>query len=200
MAASFLAKKHVWVGSSFSMDSEVPMLRVMMRGGLLEEGDFKKRRDAWYARATATESSPRSIPLWTLAFADNLQTRAEATAAMAALPEGVAWSSALRLDQESYARAQVGHALLLAGQVQAGLGQLEGATLACDWLRWPVHQTQALLHLGQAHATLGHRESACTAYQRVVDRWGTAATSATRDAARARLKVLGCGTPAAGAP
>ena len=176
------------------MDSEVPMLRVMMHGGLLSADDFTKRRNAWYSRAQATENGRPLVHLWALAYADYIESPAEASAALEALPAEA--TGAIHIEKETFSRAELGHTLLLAGNAEAALPHLDGATLACNWLHWPVQHTRALLHLGQAHEALGQTESACEAYQRVVARWNTAEKSATRDTAKARLQALACGTEA----
>ena len=200
VAETYLAKKDVWIGSSSSMDTLVPMLRVMQHGGLISLEDFTARRNAWYARASATEAGRPVKVLWALAYADGVRTPAEARAALDALPKGVSVAGTVKLDKETFARAQLGNALLLVGRAKEALPHLEGATNACNWLQWPVQHTLALLHLGQAQEALGATENACEAYQRVVARWSAAPKSATRDLAKARLKALSCGTEARRAP
>jgi tetratricopeptide (TPR) repeat protein/predicted Ser/Thr protein kinase len=199
IAESYIAKKDVWIGSSSWMDTEIPMLRVMQHGGLLSLENFIKRRDAWYTRAHTSQSGRPTTFLWALAYADCIDTPAEARDAVAALPPETS-ASEIRNHKDTFTRAQLGNAYLLAGKAKEALPHLEGATTACNWLHWPVHHTRSLLHLGQAHEALGQTEEACGAYQRVIARWGTAQKSATRDTAKARAKALSCGTETRRAP
>ncbi len=196
VAETYIAKKDLWIGSTSSMDAEVPMLRVMQHGGLLTREAFIKRRDTWYARATANDSARVPSFVWALAFANWIETPAEAKEALAAIPSELVTSETKLHSKDTFTRAEVGNALLLAGRAKDALSHLEGAANACNWLQWPVEHTYALLHLGQAHEAVGDVEHACQAYQRVVARWGTAPKSATRDLAKARLKALSCGVEA----
>ncbi len=193
VAETYVAKKAVWIGSTSAMDAEIPMLRVMEHGGLLTHQELTRRRDEWYRRATTDEASRVPTLVWALAFANWIETPAEAKEAIAAIPNEVVVSEGVKVGKESFVSAELGNLLLLAGRAQDALLQLEGATNACNWLHWPVEHTQALLHLGQAREAVGDVEHACQSYQRVVARWGTAAKSATRDLAKARLKALSCG-------
>ena len=195
VAEIYVAKKGVWIGSTSAMDAEVPMLRVMQHGGLLTREAFAKRRDTWFARATANEASRVPAFVWALAYANSIETPAEAKEAIEALPSELV-TSETKLHREGFVRAEVGNTLLLAGRPKDAVNHLEVATNACNWLQWPVEHTYALLHLGQAHEAVGDLEHACQAYQRVVARWGTAPRSATRDLAKARLKALSCGVEA----
>ena len=195
VAETYVAKKDVWIGSTSAMDAEVPMLRVMQHGGLLTREAFAKRRDTWFARATANEASRVPTFVWALAYANWIETPAEAKEAIEALPSELV-TSETKLHREGFVRAEVGNTLLLAGRPKDAVPHLEVATNACNWLQWPVEHTYALLHLGQAHEAVGDLEHACQAYQRVVARWATAPRSATRDLAKARLKALSCGVEA----
>jgi eukaryotic-like serine/threonine-protein kinase len=200
IAETFIAKKDVWIGSSFSMNTEVPMLRVMQHGGVITQDELTKRRDDWYARARASESGRSGTFLWALAYADKIETAAEGKEAIEALPKDATGGSGLKIDKETFIRAELGNAFLLAGKPDEALPHLEAASNACNWLHWPVQHTHAILHLGQAHEALGQTESACEAYQRVVARWGTAQKSSARDIAKTHLKALSCGTEARRAP
>jgi|GEM_PF-1158087 len=188
IAERYITKRDVWLGSESAMDMEIPMLRVMQHGGLLTADDFVKRRDTWYARVRAADSDKNAVFAWHTAYTTFVQTPAEAKDALAHAPT----IDMHRLGKDGGVRADVGFAYLLAGRPDDALIPLETAAKACNWLRWPVSHTKALLHLGQAHEQLGHTEAACAAYQRVVSRWGSARTSATRDVARARSDALAC--------
>ena len=196
VAETYLARKEVWIGSNSAMDAEVPMLRVMQHGGLLSIDAFTKRRDAWYARANASEASRPQTFIWALAYANGVETPAEAREAIETLPPKMVAATNMRLTKEVFTHAELGNAFLLAGRATDALPHLEAATNACSWLQWPVEHTKALLHLGQSQESLGDTEHACQAYQRVVARWGTAPKSGTRDIAKSRVKALSCGVEA----
>jgi hypothetical protein len=191
VAESYMAKKDLWVGASASLQT-VPMLRVMEHGGLLGRDEFVKQRDAWYAQARAAEADRWSTWSWALAFANFVETPAEAKDALAALPLSKDGTPDFRLRKDVFSRAELGNVLLLSGHAADAIPNLENAANACNWLQWPVQHTRALLHLGQAREEVGDTSGACVAYRAVVARWGNAPRSVTRDAAKARMKALSC--------
>ncbi len=87
-----------------------------------------------------------------------------------------------------------GKALLVTGDVDAGLPLLETAGRACDVLERPLDFVRGVYWLGVAREKKGDGAGACAAYQRVLGTWGHAKPrSVTADRARARMKAIGCG-------
>jgi len=79
----------------------------------------------------------------------------------------------------------------LAGKSQEAIAALRIATRACeDLFDIPTH-IQAHLYMGMAQENTGDMAGARSAYQQVLDRWGSARPrSTTADEARARLARL----------
>lgn len=189
MGATFLAKKDVWLGSSRMLDLEIPMLRVVSHGGGVTRSELVKRRDEWYAEAREANKSSPPIHFWSIAYADFAETPAEIEEALAALPP----YEDSQIFKEGMTRAHLGHVLVAGGRAQEAIAPLSKAASACNWLLWPIAQTRVLLDLGQAREAEGNVQAACKEYQRVLDRWGPAEKSITRDTAKARAKALSCG-------
>lgn len=195
MAASFRERKDVWLGAGRSV-LEIPMLRVMSQGDLVSPAELAKARDAWFTRTLETDKSMPPIFFWMPAYADYVETPAEAAVALRALP--VYEESQIGKDVTIF--ASIGHILLLAGKPHEAIAPLAKATTACNWLEWPIAHTKALVDLGQAREADGDRDGACDAYTRVLARWATTDKSITRDLARTRARALQCETRTKTAP
>jgi serine/threonine-protein kinase len=89
--------------------------------------------------------------------------------------------------------AEVGRVYLMAGRPEEAVPYLRRAAASCTAFAAPVDQTRARLHLGMALEQTNDRDGACSAYRKVLDRWGHAKPrSVTADEARAHATKLGC--------
>ena len=129
--------------------------------------------------------------MWFPGYALPADTPEDASAALAALD---AYEPLPAKEFFSVPEALAGRVYLLASKATDAIPRLERGVASCTALDEPILHTRALLDLGRAREATGDKVGACDEYKAVVARWGEAKPrSVTAEAARARLKALGCG-------
>jgi hypothetical protein len=118
----------------------------------------------------------------------------EARAALAALPEKLLHESAIEVALNATRKGLLGHVMLLAGEIDAGIPWLERAAHVCFTRSGdPFVVQHARLELAQALEQKNDVEGACKEYDRIVAQWGHARPrSLTAERAKARLTALHC--------
>jgi eukaryotic-like serine/threonine-protein kinase len=78
--------------------------------------------------------------------------------------------------------------------VDEAIEHLRRAVATCDIFYSTIDHVRAALNLGRALEQKGDLHAACDAYEKVLAQWGKAKPrSVTADAARSRVKAIGCG-------
>jgi serine/threonine-protein kinase len=195
VAAEFVRKHDAWepppYGATMAPLSDLTgwHLRIATHGAIseVEAERLRAMRIAWW-RTRAQNSDGGA--LWFALHVNGISTPAEARAAFAArdaFVDGGTLAPPLR-DDES-----LGLATFLVGRIDEAIPMLERAAGTCRPLDAIVPFTRARFHLGRAREAKGDTAGACAEYARVLDRWGSAKPkSVTADAARARMRALGC--------
>ncbi len=196
VATNFLNRQELWIGFT----NPLYFQNVLFRAGKLDLATFEARRADWLrqrdAEIKSTEAGKqgqareRAFP-WIDGYADFVQTREEAAAALALLP--------VYLPMPPPTRRSVGRETAL-GKVYALTGDAEGAkfflaraTAHCGALDYPSPHTRAHYYYGLSREAAGDKPGACAAYAVVLSRWGEAKPrSVTAAAAKDRTKALGC--------
>lgn len=196
VAESYLARRDAWaaphrVDDRTIWEDPVPqMLGVLARAGAISSPQWSERRDEWLRTWRAKTSDTYAPYLWIFGWAAPVSARADAEAAIAALP---AYSPLPPFVPMTIAPAHVGHAYLLAGKLDEAVAHLRAGVASCGGVGDPIAQTRASLWFGQALEAKGDGRGACAAYRAVLDRWGSAKPrSITADRARARIAALAC--------
>ena len=192
VAWSFVSRSDAWSKSTqgdAGIDASLALARLSTRPGGLSQAEFVARRSAWL------EDERRNVAqsglAWTYAFAAPAETREQADEALAALPGYEPLSSFVYY--VGIPDAEIGRTYLLAGKTDTAIRHLTRAVATCTAFRHPFAHTQAALHLGEAFESKGDAVGACTAYAKVIARWGQAKPrSISAERARARSKALAC--------
>jgi tetratricopeptide (TPR) repeat protein len=161
-------------------DYSLQMRSVELAAGSATPASFGAQRERWLAENGAIPPAFR----WIDAYAAATQTRDDAIAALAAKPDVKPLVNTLLLSP-SYGEP-IGRTYLLAGKLDEAVSYLTQAAASCQLLdgTQAIFATLAALDLGAALEERGDSANACSAYQRVLARWGTA-TPRSKSAARA---------------
>ena len=130
---------------------------------------------------------------WIEAYARPTQTRDEANAALAAMPEMHPLLDLFRL--RPYDAEPIGRTLALAGRLDEAVPYLAASTYSCNVLDGAdaTYMMWAALDLGHALEERSDVPGACTAYNRVLAHWGGSRPQAqTATKALRRKTALGC--------
>jgi len=165
------------------------MLLAASRGGVLDAADAQRRRDAWIDRWEKRATPLFRGYLWFAAYAADVQSRAEAESALAALPR---FSPLARDHRGTMSVSAQGAVYFLAGQPAESRPLVEAGAKVCRALEEPVAHTRAQLSVGLLREQLGDGEGACAAFRVVLGRWGGAKLSRTAATARAHASTLRC--------
>jgi serine/threonine-protein kinase len=187
LAALYLRQRAAWPGAS--AETLIAAQSVELAAGAISRPKFDELRDQWLAQNPNEQASNR----WIEAFAVPAQTHDDGVAALAAKPDVQPLVNALNL--EPYRAEPIGRVYVLAGQLDDGEPFLSEASAACGVIdgRAAIFSTWASLRLGQVLEARGDKAGACSAYGRVVARWGKASPSSrTAAMAAARRRVLSC--------
>jgi eukaryotic-like serine/threonine-protein kinase len=198
VAMDFLDRRDAWEPNpgaedvAMARDATPSLLVIALAGGRLTRADYLSRRAAllksWTARVTPVSKNFLWLHVWARASGDAESAR-EAVAALPGYPPPPPFRPETSVDLD------VGRTFLLAGDPGSAIRWLSPFTRSCTRFDHPIEHTRAFLELGRAHEQKGDTKSACAAYQVVIDRWGKAKPrSVTADAARERMKGLGCGS------
>ena len=168
------------------------MLRVLRLGGTLDDAGFRSRRseflDAWTHQG-ARVRFVRGVA-WLLGYASQVETRADATEALLAMPSFGTIPVGLRTALNDEA---MGRVLLRGGREGEAIAPLRRASRMCNGLDDPFRHVRSHALLGRALEATGDVKGACEAYGYVVAQWGRATPrSVTATASRERLRALRC--------
>ena len=192
VAWSFVSRSDAWSKSTQGddgIDASLTLARLSTRAGGLSQAAFVARRSTWLEEQRRNVA--QSGLAWTYAFAAPAETKEQADEALAALPGYEPLSSFVYY--VGIPDAEVGRTYLLAGNVDTAIRYLTRAVAACTAFRHPFVHTQAALRLGEALEAKGDGAGACSAYAKVIARWGQAKPrSISAERARARSKALAC--------
>jgi eukaryotic-like serine/threonine-protein kinase len=196
IAEDFLNRKRAWTSVPRADDYAVAIdptpraLRALERAGRIGEPEFVEREAAWEAEWRGREPSLDPGYLWIYGQAGAAETRDEAERALARLP---LYEPLPPFRPYVLGDLSIGRTFLLAGRAVEAVPPLERAAHDCSVFDQPTGDTQASYWLGQAYEATARTAEACSAYERVLDRWGRAKGSVTAEKAAARLRALRCG-------
>jgi serine/threonine-protein kinase len=192
VALAYLRKRDLWVANAVEQgpesDATPRLVAIARRAGAMTPDAARRERESFVRRWSSLDHShdaPQRVWLSAYAGASTSEDADEAAAAMPAdMPKAPATAAA---------RAALGEVLRLKGALGDALPLLESASRACMTIEDPPWHVFAAMHLAEARETNGDSAGACEAYRAVLDRWGGAKPrSTTAEAARARVRTLGC--------
>jgi serine/threonine-protein kinase len=193
-ARTYLDRRRAWTSqatrgaSTILPDPVFFMLSVLHHAGKMGSAEYNRERDELLAEWSKDDLAARYA--WYMAYAATAETRAEATDALAVLPQFPHLPAATSWTMVT---AQVGTTYLLAGRTDDAAPLLESGAAACFALDQPILHTRAQYDLGLVREALGNKDGACAAYGVVLARWGKASPrSVTAEMARARMRAIGC--------
>jgi len=194
VALSFLAEHAGMIDPgaySCAFDPTPTLLAIARRQGFVSAEEHVERREEW-VRVCSSRSDEDRVGAWYGAYAAPASTAEEAREALEMMPLLAPSGHEAPLHARAYEAALRGKVLLLAGRTAEARVELVEALRTCGALWDPVSYWQTTWRLGVAEETLGDKEAACGAYQRVLSRWGGAKDSLTQKDATRRSKLLGC--------
>jgi serine/threonine-protein kinase len=161
--------------------------------------EHARLRDAELAAGRASNMARTGAPtgiewgnVWADAFGTAIETRADADAAIALLPQYQPIAS--RPLRPPYVDEALARAYILAERPDEAMPFLEHATRLCYVFDDTPPVVRSWYWLGQARELKNDVAGACGAYATVLSHWGSAKPrSVTADLARARVKALACG-------
>jgi eukaryotic-like serine/threonine-protein kinase len=171
-------------------DDGIFALAELRRAGHISEADFLQKRDAWVEQSHGT-SDPGT---WVYDYAMPAATPAQARDAIAVLPRFPPLPRDIgNLGDATEREELIGHAYLLAGDLDDAIAHLRIAAGSCGVLRDLILYIHAHEELGEALAAKGDTTGACAEYGVVLSYWGHAKPrSVTADRARDGRRRLGC--------
>lgn len=186
LANDFFERRRVWNRGGSDLGT-ARLLAAVDEAEALPHAEVVGKAEAWFEE-NQTSRSPRwllgGLGSRTARSADEAKGWLERTGPLPA-------SSELR--DEPSVRANVGRAMLIAGDAAGAANALATAAGECNVLVDPFTSVPARLWLGQAREALGDTPSACAAYDEVLRRWDTEKPLvATAKAAEARRTALHC--------
>jgi hypothetical protein len=188
-AADYLRRRDAWLTSSTIDADTVYLYSVLRDTGGVSGPEFAARRAEWVALHDRVTGGSKPVLVWLEAWARPATRRDDAIAALAAVDRHALDDLRLSL----VGSATVGRLLWLAGRPAEAAPYLRRAAEGCDGFENPRLHVGAAWLLGQALEATGDVAGACTAYQRVMTRWGRAQpASQTAVAAERRMLALGC--------
>ena len=192
VANDFLRRKDGWTAppglDNFALEVDLTpsLLAVQRRSGALANKDFDTRLTAWTSAWSARLPRVYRGFLWLTGYAATVETKAQAEAALAALP---AYEPLPPVLPGVTGDSTIGHVYALAGRPE-GLPILERAAKSCSTFDAPLDAIRTHLWLADARAQAGDRAGACVEYKQVIQRGGKASRSARL--AKARIQSLRC--------
>jgi serine/threonine-protein kinase len=195
VADAFLAKRAGWTRDLYYPDRKMLPLEVKYAAGALSQPEMAAARETWFAAEAARSTPFGGLTMrgfaWALAYRVSARSAADATDALARLPQLSPLPDPLLRTVEI--DDAIGVVYLRAGRAGEALPYLKRAGGSCFALDWPIPHRTSLLHLGEALETTGDRAGACSAYTRLVSLWGHARPRSTSaEAARAAVARLRC--------
>jgi serine/threonine-protein kinase len=197
-ARELLNRQAAWSAYLRPMNDVTPlMLRVERTAGKKSDAELEAARaewvDKWQKRLPAKTDPGLRMQVWFSGFAAPASTRADAEAALAALPSYGTLPASITASADPRFDEAVGRVMLLAGRTDEAIEPLRRASKMCAALDYPFVQGRAKLLLGQALEEKGDLEGACLMYGDVIRWWGNATPrSASGEKAKERAKKLGC--------
>ncbi len=193
VATAFLKRRAAWshVRINLQRDGTLWMHRVKLETDRGYRDEFERVRQRWMTQWRGRGTTDDQ--LWLMGYADVAWQSDEAQRAMQVIPEKFNVNASPR---DEIKPALVGRTFLLAGNPRRALPSLTRAANQCVLRARPTLPIRANLWLGQAHEQLGHKDKACGAYGRIVERWKNARPrSVTVQRARRRMNALECSQP-----
>ena len=188
VADAYLRRVGAWpVADSIDDDPRPRLYAAAVRGGLRTPEELDRARGEWRALWDEQTEPLERGRVWVEGYAAPAETREDAEAALAALPDYAPITHVRGSPLPALAKV---HAL--AGRTKEALSELRSVTGSCSALADPIGHMRAQLQLGQVLEATGDTAGACAAYGVVLDRWGSTKRSVTASAASARTKVLAC--------
>ncbi len=196
VANDYLNRQDLWIGFTNPLFFQ----NVLFRAGKLDLPTFEARRADWLRERDVEikakeegkqgQARERAFP-WIDGYADFVQTKEEAVAAIGLLPVYLPLPPSTRRNVGR--ETALGKVYALAGDADGAKFFLARATAHCGALDYPSPHTRAHFFLGMSREIAGDTPAACAAYAIVVSRWGDAKPrSVTATKAKDRMKVLGC--------
>jgi serine/threonine protein kinase len=194
-AKAFLEKRDAWEevperdDAAVEQDFTMVLAGLARAGGAIDEARLESIRASFLREWDDVRFGYRP-DVWIGAYAKPARTPEAARAGVAHLAEfgAIPPFTAVTVD---YAHA--GHALLLAGEIDAAIPVLRLAANSCDFAFDPIAIIRAALWWGEALEAKGDTKGACDAYGMVLHHWEHATPrSITADEARTHAKALGC--------
>jgi serine/threonine-protein kinase len=198
-ARELLNRQAAWSSYLRPMNDITPlMFRVERTAGLRQDEELEAARaewaERWEKRLPPKSDEGLRVQVWFAGFAAPASTRADAEAALAALPKYGALPKAITASADPRFDEAVGRVMLLAGRTDEAIAPLRRASKMCAALDYPFIQGRARQLLGQALEDKGDKDGACQMYGEVIRWWGNAKPgSLTGERAKERAKKLGCG-------
>ena len=195
IATGYLSRREAWTESPHLDENAIfgdptpAMLAAATRAGAIDARESERRREAWVARWERRASPFFKSYLWFAAYGDEVESRAEAEQALAALGP---FSPLPRDHRGTMSVAALGATYLMAGRVAEARPLVEAGAKVCRALEDPIAHTRAQLSLGLVREDGGDHDGACAAYGVVLDRWGDVKVSRTAAVARAHATALRC--------
>jgi hypothetical protein len=188
VARAYLRQRPGFTATGY--DDSLTMEAASLASGEITRPQFDEVRAAWLSR------NPDADPLrrWISAYALPVATREDAEVALAKKPD-LPVPTSTNYQAPSLVEP-MGRASFLAGKVDEGIAYLTKASTSCNQLRavQAIFSLWATLELGHARERRGDVAGACTAYRRVLARWGKASPASKSAAeALARTRAVGCG-------
>ena len=193
IASTFLGTRGAWQTSytNAAEDARPFFIATATRGGLRTAEERQQERDVWLEEWHAG-STPSDDDVWLGGFAIPAATEEDAREALIKMP-AAATELRIHVSLDDVGLGAVGKTMLLAGRVDEAVPLLEAAVASCGALRSPVDYTIALHMLGLAREAKKDTRGACSAFKRVLERWGRARPrSVTAERARDHARALGC--------
>lgn len=198
-ARELLNRQAAWSAYLKPMNDVTPlMLRVERTAGKRSDAELQAARAEWAAkwneRLPPKSEAGLRMQVWFSGFAAPASTRADAEAALQALPDYGGLPISITASADPRFDEAVGRVMLLAGRTDEAIEPLRRASKTCAALDFPFVQARARLLLAQALEEKGEKEGACQLYLDVIRWWGNSRPrSVTGEKAKEQAKKLGCG-------
>ncbi|WP_394824403.1 protein kinase domain-containing protein [Pendulispora albinea] len=180
-------RSNAWLPNDI-YDAGIENLRALYLTSQISRSDFRRARDAAAAKQLE-RGGYFSAPgvRWFENYVRPARDAVDAEDAIAARP---ADSVIDLVERDAGVDSSLGFVYLRAGRIHEAITLLRRATSACSTLPKPQDYVHALLWLGESLDAKGQHAEACSAYSKVVERWGREPRSIT--ARRARAKLSSC--------